>query len=97
LRQHAAFDLTAVYWCPVGIKGSLRRAAPALDPAQTPNAPLRHPLEIQQRPICSECSGTVEDPLSVLDPALRTAVGYLTSGVLKAVACHGRLLFRVVG
>jgi hypothetical protein len=49
MRQHAAFDPTAAYRRPVGVKGSLRRAPPALDPAQTPNTLLRYPLEIQER------------------------------------------------
>ena len=49
MRQHAAFGPTAAYRRPVGVKGSLRRATPALDPAQTPNTPSRYPLEIQER------------------------------------------------
>ena len=49
MRQHAAFDPTAAYRRPVGVKGSLRRAAPALDPAQAPNTSHRYPLEIQER------------------------------------------------
>ena len=49
MRQHAAFDLRAAHRRAVGVKGSLRRAAPALDLAQTPNARFRYRLEIQER------------------------------------------------
>jgi len=46
MRQHAAFDPTSAYRHRSGVKGSLRRAAPALDPAAMPAIFLMLPTQI---------------------------------------------------
>lgn len=47
-RQPAASDLSSAYWRCVTVKGSLRRAAPALDSAAAPENVGSYPLKIQE-------------------------------------------------
>ncbi|WP_409985490.1 hypothetical protein [Ottowia sp.] len=49
MRQRAASAKTTAYRLLASVKGSLRRASPALDPGQQPKHPRFRPLKIQER------------------------------------------------
>jgi hypothetical protein len=58
-------------WLPPGVKGSLRRASPALDPGRQPNHPQFDPLDFQERHLFATTSPRAHNDLPEGHPELK--------------------------